>query len=58
VRVIKAGTLEDTDRVIKEVPITPIWASKKKRGVYAIPDEGQVLITGFPCRNPVYPYAA
>jgi hypothetical protein len=58
VRVIKAGTLEDTDHVIKEVPISPIWATKKKRGVYAIPNEGQVLIIEFLCWNPAYPYVA
>jgi phage baseplate assembly protein gpV len=58
VRVLKAGTLEDTEQVISEVPITPLWAAKKKRGVYAIPNEGQVVIVEFISWNPAYPYIA
>lgn len=58
VRVVKAGTLEDTEQVIAEVPLSPIWAGKKKRGVYAIPDEGQVVIVEFLGWNPAYPYIA
>jgi hypothetical protein len=57
-RVVKAGTLEDTEQVIAEVPISPIWAGKKKRGIYAVPDEGQVVITEFLCWNPAYPFVA
>jgi hypothetical protein len=56
--VVKVGTLEDTEQVISEVPISPIWAGKKKRGVYAIPNEGQVVIIEFLCWNPAYPYVA
>jgi hypothetical protein len=58
VRVLKAGTLEDTDQVISEVPISPLWTAKKKRGVYAIPNEGQVVIVEFLHWNPAYPYIA
>jgi hypothetical protein len=58
VRVVKAGTLEDTEQVISEVPLNPIWAGKKKRGVYAIPGEGQVVIIEFLQWNPAYPYVA
>jgi hypothetical protein len=58
VRVLKAGTLEDTDQVISEVPLSPIWAGKKKRGVYAIPPSDQVVIVGFLQWNPAYPYIA
>ncbi|GHU01860.1 hypothetical protein FACS1894147_02540 [Spirochaetia bacterium] len=58
VRVVTAGTLEDTDQVISEVPISPIWATQKKRGVYAIPNEGQVVIVSFINWNPAYPYLA
>jgi hypothetical protein len=43
VRVLKVGTLEDTEQVISEVPLSPIWAGKKKRGVYAIPDRKSVV---------------
>ncbi|MDR0402023.1 MAG: hypothetical protein LBH35_00375 [Treponema sp.] len=58
VRVLKVGSLEDTDQVIGEVPLSPIWAGKKKRGVYAIPPEGQVVIVEFLCWNPAYPYVS
>jgi hypothetical protein len=58
VRVIKAGTLEDTGQVIGEVPLSPIWAGQKKRGVYAIPGAGRIVIAGFLQWNPAYPYIA
>jgi hypothetical protein len=57
-RVVKAGTLEDTGQVIAEVPLPLMWAGKKKRGVYAIPNEGQVVIIEFLCWNSAYPYVA
>jgi hypothetical protein len=44
VRIIKAGSLEDTDQDIAEMPINPIWAGQKKRGVYALPQPDQVVI--------------
>jgi hypothetical protein len=58
VRVVTAGTLEDTDQVISEVPISPIWATQKKRGVYAIPNEDMIVIVSFINWNPAYPYIA
>jgi len=58
VRVLKAGSLEETDQVISEVPISPIWATKNKRGVYAIPNEGQVVIIEFLEWNLAYPYVS
>jgi hypothetical protein len=58
VRVLKAGSLEETDQVLSEVPISPLWASRKNRGVYAIPNEGQIIIVEFLQWNPAYPYAA
>jgi hypothetical protein len=58
VRVLQAGSLEETEQVLSEVPINPIWIGKKKRGVYAIPNEGQVVIIEFLCWNPAYPYVA
>jgi uncharacterized protein involved in type VI secretion and phage assembly len=57
-RVVKAGTLEDTEQAIAEVPLPLVWAGKKKRGVYAMPGEGQVVIIGFLCWNPAFPYVA
>jgi hypothetical protein len=58
VRVLKAGTLEDTDQVISEVPLSPIWAGQKKRGVYAIPPVDRIVIVEFLQWNPAYPYIA
>ena len=56
VQILKPGTLEDTDQIIQEVPISPIWATQKKRGVYALPSVGQVMIVEFIAWNPAYPY--
>jgi hypothetical protein len=58
VRVVTAGTLEDTDQVISEVPISPVWVSKKGMGLYAIPPEDTLVIIEFLCWNPAYPYVA
>jgi uncharacterized coiled-coil protein SlyX len=44
VRVIKAGSLEDTDQDIAETPINSIWAGQKKCGVYALPQANHVVI--------------
>jgi hypothetical protein len=56
VKVLKAGSLEETDQEIAEVSINPIWATTKKRGVYTIPNEGQVIIVEFLEWNLAYPY--
>jgi phage baseplate assembly protein gpV len=58
VRVLKVGTLEETDQVIQEVPISPIWATQKKRGVYALPSVDQVVIVEFLEWNPAFPIIA
>jgi len=58
VQVVKLGTLEDTDQVISEVPISPVWAGKKKRGLYALPNADQVVIIEFLGWNPAYPFVA
>jgi hypothetical protein len=58
VRILKVGSLEDTDQDIAEVPISPIWAGRKKRGVYALPQTDQVVIVEYLQWNPAYPYIA
>jgi hypothetical protein len=58
VRVVTAGTLEDTDQVIAEVPISPIWAGKKGKGLYAIPPVDSLVIVEFLAWNPAYPYVS
>jgi hypothetical protein len=58
VRIVKAGSLEDTDQDIAEAPISPIWAGQKKRDVYALPQPNHVVIVEFLQWNPAYPYIA
>ena len=58
VRVVTAGTHEDTEQVIGEVPISPIWIGKKGKGLYAIPPIDALVIVGFIAWNPAYPYIA
>lgn len=58
VRVITAGTLEETDQVIPEVPISPIWVGKKGKGIYAIPPKDALVIVEFIAWNPTYPYVS
>jgi hypothetical protein len=56
VQVVSAGTLEDTEQVIAEVPISPIWVGKRGKGIYAIPPVDALVIVGFIAWNPAYPY--
>jgi hypothetical protein len=56
VKVLQAGTLEETDREIAEVPVNPIWVGKKGVGIYAIPPEDSVVVVGFIGWNLAYPY--
>jgi hypothetical protein len=58
VTVLTAGTLEETDQKISEVPINPIWADKTNKGIYAPPPEGGIVIIGFLEWNVAYPYVS
>jgi hypothetical protein len=58
VRVIKAGSLEDTEQVIAEVPLNPVWVGKKGKGIYAIPPEGSVVVIEFLEWNQAFPYVS
>jgi hypothetical protein len=58
VQVVTAGTLEDTDQVIAEVPISPVWVSRKGMGLYAIPPKDSLVIVEFIAWNPAYPFIA
>jgi len=58
VKVLSAGSLEETDQEIAEVPINPIWASKKNKGIYAPPPEGGIVIIEFLEWNVAYPYVS
>jgi len=56
VAVLAAGTLEETGREIAEVPISPIWAGRNGKGIYAIPPENSVAVVEFIGWNPAFPY--
>ena len=56
VRVVTAGTHEETEQIIAEVPISPIWIGKRGAGLYAIPPEDALVIVEFIGWNPAYPY--
>ena len=56
VKILTAGTLEETDREIAEVPISPIWIGQKGKGLYAIPPENSVVIIEFIGWNLAFPY--
>jgi hypothetical protein len=58
VRIVTAGTYEETDQVIAEVPISNIWTSKKGKGIYAIPPVDTLVIVEFLQWNPAYPYVS
>jgi len=58
VKVLTAGTLEETDQEIAEVPINPIWADKTNKGIYAPPPEGGIVIIEFLEWNVAYPFVA
>jgi hypothetical protein len=58
VRVVTAGTLEETDQVIAEVPLNPIWVGKKGKGLYAIPPKDALVIIEFLQWNPAYPFVS
>jgi hypothetical protein len=58
VRVVRAGSLEETGQMIAEVPVNPVWAGEKGKGLYAVPPEGAVVIVGFLQWNPAWPYVS
>jgi hypothetical protein len=58
VRVVTAGTYEETDQVIAEVPISNIWTTKKGKGIYAIPPVDTLVIVEFLQWNQAYPYVS
>ncbi len=56
VEILIPGSLEKTDEVIAEVPINPIWATKNKAGIYAMPEKDMIVIVGFIRGNRAFPY--
>ena len=58
VRIITAGTLEDTKQEIAEVPISPVWVGQKGKGLYAIPPVDALVIIEYLHWNTAYPYVS
>lgn len=56
VRILKAGSLEETDLIFSEIPISPIWAGKSGKGLYAVPPENSIVIVGFIEGDTSFPY--
>lgn len=56
VEVVIPGSLEKTNEVIAEIPISPIWATKNKAGLYAMPEKDMIVIVGFIRGNRSFPY--
>jgi len=56
VRILKPGSLEETETVLEEVPTSPLWASSNGAGVYAPLPEDTLVIVGYIEHNPSYPY--
>lgn len=58
VRILKAGSLEESDLVLPAVPINPIWTGQGGKGLYAIPPENTIVIVGFIEWDMSFPYVA
>jgi hypothetical protein len=58
VELLTAGSLEKTGVMLPEVPISPIWAGKGGRGLYALPSKGQIVVVGFIEWNAAFPYVS
>jgi hypothetical protein len=58
VRILKAGSLEDTDLVLPAVPVNPVWTGQGGKGLYAIPPENTIVIVGFIEWDMSFPYVA
>lgn len=52
------GTLEATKELFKEIPISPIWADKDGRGLYAPPAVGQIVVVSYIGGNKAFPFVA
>jgi hypothetical protein len=58
VRVVTAGTLEDTKQEIAEVPLSPVWVGQKGKGLYAIPPVDALVIIEYLHWDTAYPYVS
>lgn len=56
VEILRPGSLEDTGRILDEVPISPIWAAADGRGIYAPPEKDMLVIVDYIEHDPAYPF--
>jgi len=56
VRVLKPGNLEETKRILEDVPASPLWAGPRGTGLYAPLPRGTLVIVGYIEHNPSHPY--
>lgn len=56
VTILRAGDLKKTDKKYKKVPISPIWATKNKAGIYAPIQKDMIVIVNFLEWNKAFPY--
>ena len=56
VRILKSGSLEETERILEEVPYSPIWAGSNGAGVYAPLPADTLVVIGYVEFDPSHPY--
>jgi hypothetical protein len=56
VEIVRTGDLERTGKSYKEVPISPIWAGKDKRGLYCTLQKDIIVIINFIDWDEAHPY--
>lgn len=54
--VLRPESLEGTGEILKDVPISPIWAGKNGQGIFCPPEKNQVIIVSFINFNRAFPY--
>ncbi len=58
VRLLEPATLEETETIIDDVGISPIWAGKKGQGIYAPPEKDSLVIVDFIQGNRAFPFVS
>ena len=56
--VLRPGSMEESGEILKEVPISPIWAGKNGQGVYCPPEDGQIVIVNWISGHSAWPFVA
>ena len=56
VQIVDPATLEETDTIIDDVGISPVWAGKKGQGIYAPIEAGMLVIVDFIQGNQAFPF--